>query len=112
MAVTLNKVVPWGRSFDEYVAMFALSKEDLEKRILDCGSGPVSFNVVDPIYRFNSMELRNRINEAYDRIMEQMRENEYLTNFRKAQTRCCILQLYNRPIKLQAICSFSMGSIH
>ena len=24
MAFTLEKVVPWGRSFDEYLAMFAL----------------------------------------------------------------------------------------
>ena len=26
MAFTLDKVVPWGRSYDEYVAMFALSE--------------------------------------------------------------------------------------
>lgn len=86
MVVTLNKVVPWGRSLDEYVAMFALSEEDLEKRILDCGSGPASFNAsltklggritsVDPIYRFSSSELRGRINEAYEMIIGYVREN-------------------------------------
>ncbi len=86
MAITLSKVIPWGRSFDEYVAMFALSKEDLEKRILDCGSGPASFNTsltklggritsIDPIYRFNSSELKGRINEAYEIIIGQVREN-------------------------------------
>ena len=63
MAFTLEKVVPWGRSFDEYVAMFALSKHDLEKRILGCGDGPASFNAThfrhggkiisaDPLYQF------------------------------------------------------------
>lgn len=86
MTFTLNKVVPWGRSFDEYVAMFALSKEDLKKRILDCGSGPSSFNCIltglgghiisaDPIYRFSSDEIRGRINETYEIILEQARIN-------------------------------------
>ncbi len=91
MTIILEKVVPWGRSFEEYVSMFALSKEDLEKRFLDCGSGPASFNSsltklgghiisVDPIYRFNSSELRSRINEAYKIIMEQVgkNKNEYV----------------------------------
>ena len=40
----LDEVVPWGRSFDEYVAMFALTEEDLQRRILGCGDGPASFN--------------------------------------------------------------------
>ena len=31
---TLDAVVPWGRSFDEYCAMFALSDRDLGLRIL------------------------------------------------------------------------------
>jgi hypothetical protein len=31
MAFTLDQVVPWGRSFDEYVAMFSLSVEDLSQ---------------------------------------------------------------------------------
>ncbi len=86
MAIILDKVVPWGRSFDEYVAMFALSKDDLEKRILDCGGGPASFNAsltklggritsADPIYRSSSSELRGRINEAYGMIIGYVREN-------------------------------------
>ncbi|MEJ2690734.1 MAG: SAM-dependent methyltransferase, partial [Deltaproteobacteria bacterium] len=44
MSFTLEKVVPWGRSFAEYAAMFALSKADLQGRILGCGDGPASFN--------------------------------------------------------------------
>jgi hypothetical protein len=46
MPFTLDEVVPWGRSFDEYVAMFHLTAEDLEKRILGCGDGPAGFNAV------------------------------------------------------------------
>jgi hypothetical protein len=34
---TLQQVVPWGRSFDEYRAMFALTDVDLEGRIFGCG---------------------------------------------------------------------------
>ncbi len=40
----LENVVPWGRSLAEYQAMFALSEEELQKRILGCGDGPASFN--------------------------------------------------------------------
>lgn len=86
MAFRLEKVVPWGRSFDEYVAMFHLSEEDLGKTILGCGDGPAAFNSVltkrggrvvsaDPLYRFSAAEIRNRIDETYDEVMEQTRAN-------------------------------------
>ena len=41
---TLDQVVPWGRSFDEYQRMFALTEADLSLRIVGCGDGPASFN--------------------------------------------------------------------
>ena len=34
MPFTLDHVVPWGRSFDEYRRMFALTDDDLNTRIL------------------------------------------------------------------------------
>jgi hypothetical protein len=37
---TLETVVPWGRSFDEYRRMFALSDDALQGRILGCADGP------------------------------------------------------------------------
>ena len=43
---TLDQVVPWGRSFDEYRRMFALSDDDLTGSILGCGDGLASFNAV------------------------------------------------------------------
>ena len=87
MTFTLDKVVPWGRSFDEYVAMFSLSKSDLAGCILGCGDGPASFNSiltkrggkiisVDPLYRFSADEIKNRINETYHEIIEQTRKNK------------------------------------
>lgn len=86
MAFTLNQVVPWGRTYDEYVAMFALSKTDLEKRVLDCSGGPASFNCVlteqgghvvsaDPVYHFTTDEIRRRIGETYEEVMEQTGKN-------------------------------------
>ncbi len=44
MAFHLDQVVPWERSFDEYVAMFALETQNFGRRILGCGDGPASFN--------------------------------------------------------------------
>ncbi|MBD2393645.1 class I SAM-dependent methyltransferase [Cyanobacterium aponinum FACHB-4101] len=87
MGFCLDKVVPWGRSFEEYVAMFNLSDQDLKCRILGCGDGPAGFNAeltqrggkvisIDPIYRFSVNQIRQRINDTYDKIMEQMRNNK------------------------------------
>lgn len=42
--LTLDHFVPWGRSFWEYKAMFALTEADLAGRMLGCGDGPAGFN--------------------------------------------------------------------
>jgi len=81
--VELSNVVPWGRSFDEYLAMFGLSADDLNKKILGCGDGPASFNAeatergyrvisCDPVYQFKAEEIRRRINDVYPEIMIKM----------------------------------------
>jgi hypothetical protein len=83
---TLEQVVPWGRSFDEYCRMFALGGDDLRMRILGCGDGPASFNAVatrhgaaviscDPIYRWAPNQIRARIAATYDQIIDQTRRN-------------------------------------
>jgi hypothetical protein len=88
MSFTLTDVVPWGRSFAEYVAMFALSADDLSKRILGCGDGPASFNAeltkqggrvmsVDPLYRFTTDDIRKRIAETSAEVIEQTRKNKH-----------------------------------
>lgn len=85
---SLEQVVPWGRSFDEYRAMFALSDMDLEGRILGCGDGPASFNAVatrrgsrviscDPIYRWGVPEIRARIEDTYKQVIDQTRRNQH-----------------------------------
>lgn len=85
---TLSSVVPWGRSYAEYVRMFALTNADLEGRILGCGDGPASFNVeatgrgsrvisCDPLYRFDAGQIRQRIDETSAEVLEQARINAH-----------------------------------
>ena len=84
MAMKLEKVVPFGRSLDEYVNIFNLSKTDLGKRILGVGDGPASFNAeatklggkvtsIDPIYQFNGSEILKRFNQTVDSIIDQVK---------------------------------------
>jgi hypothetical protein len=83
---TLDQIVPWGRSFDEYRRMFALTDDDLGVKTIGCGDGPASFNAeatrrgwrvvsCDPIYRYDVDQLRERITVTYDEILDQTRRN-------------------------------------
>lgn len=84
MAIQLEKVVPFGRSLDEYVQMFNLTGQDLQKRILGVADGPASFNAegtklgykitsVDPIYALSTTQIRNRFNHVVDDIIQQIK---------------------------------------
>jgi len=86
MGFTLDKVVPWGRSYEEYVSMFGLTEADLGLRILGCGDGPAGFNAaltrrggrivsIDPLYAFDVGQIRGRIAESYETVMTQLRRN-------------------------------------
>jgi len=72
MAFTLDKVVPWGRSYPEYVGMFGLSEADLGSHILGCGDGPAGFNAeltklgghivsAGAVYIFDVEQIKSRI---------------------------------------------------
>lgn len=86
MAITLDDVVPWGRSLEEYRLMFDLSGADLALNILGCGDGPASFNremtalgnsviSCDPIYRFSKQQIEQRVRGTYDAIITQVQRN-------------------------------------
>lgn len=86
MAIQLNEIIPWGRSFEEYRRMFALSDSDLRLRILGCGDGPASSNAeatlrghtvvsCDPIYCFLPEEIERRVEACYDGLIAQVRSN-------------------------------------
>ncbi|WP_413166003.1 SAM-dependent methyltransferase [Capilliphycus salinus ALCB114379] len=87
MAFELKNVIPWGRSFQDYLEMFALTPEELELSILDCAGGPASFNVemkrlgyrvisCDPVYQFSAPEINQRIQETYSTVIEQLHQNQ------------------------------------
>lgn len=86
MAFQLKDIVPWGRSYQEYVAMFALSDDDLAKPILGCGDGPASFNAeltkrggtivsVDPLYAYGEDDISRRIEDTFDKVIQKTRKN-------------------------------------
>ena len=83
----LENIVPWGRNLSEYVAMFLLTKDDLNGKILGCGDGPSSFNTevdlndgsvvsVDPLYAYSKQEIMHRIDEVAEEVMEQVVKNK------------------------------------
>lgn len=86
MPVHLDQVVPWGRSFEEYVRMFDLAESDLKRRILDCAGGPASFNCemhrlghrvvsADPIYAFSASQIGQRIDETRETVLHKTAES-------------------------------------
>ena len=86
MPFSIDRVVPWGRSAAEYRAMFGLDASDLDGRILGCGDGPASFNAemsaqghavvsVDPLYGASRAAIERRVEETFDDVMDQMRQN-------------------------------------
>ncbi len=94
----LDEVVPWGRTLEEYKAMFSLSETDLNAKILGCGDGPASFNAemtkrehtvvsIDPIYQFSSAQIEQRVQATYEPVISQVKQNSshYIwKNFRDA----------------------------
>ncbi len=83
----IEQIVPWGRSFDEYARMFALTESDLGGRILGCGDGPASFNAeaaargvhvvsCDPIYAFAAGQIEERIARTYETVLSATRERQ------------------------------------
>jgi len=87
MPFTLDNVVPWGRSFDEYTAMFGLTPLDFRHRILGCGDGPAAFNAVvnrtgggvvsvDPLYELSQQQIRERIDAVFDTILAETERNK------------------------------------
>lgn len=68
--------------------MFALTDADLAAPILGCADGPASFNAeatarghsvmsCDPIYRFSTSQIRQRVGDTTEVILEQARRNQH-----------------------------------
>jgi hypothetical protein len=87
MSIKYESVVPWGRSFAEYCRMFALTDDDLKRKIVGCGDGPASFNCecnasggqvvsVDPLYGWTREEIARRIEETGKDVLAQTERNK------------------------------------
>jgi hypothetical protein len=87
MAFTYESAVPWGRSFDEYRAMFRLSDVDLKQKILGCADGPAGFNAeatrrgcsvvsCDPLYQLTVKQIDERIAATYEDVIRQTAANQ------------------------------------
>ena len=66
--------------------MLDLAPQDLDGKILDCASGPASFNAeatqkgyrvtsCDPLYRFTTEEIASRIEDTYDTVVSGAKAN-------------------------------------
>jgi SAM-dependent methyltransferase len=86
MVFSLDRVVPWGRSYEEYVRMFDLGPVELGGRILGCGDGPAAFQAelhrrggrgvaIDPLYAFSAAAIEGRIAATRLEVMAQVRAN-------------------------------------
>ena len=80
----LDRIIPFGRSFDEYRLMFALNDTDRPRRILGVADGPASFNAeatrlgwnvtsVDPLYGFSAADIESRFHAVVDDVITQVR---------------------------------------
>lgn len=83
MAMRLDRVVPFGRTFDEYSQIFNLKAHDFQHPILGVGDGPASFNAeatqrgyqvcsIDPVYQFTAPQIQQRFDQVVDDIIEQV----------------------------------------
>ena len=84
-------VVPWGRSYAEYLRMFDLQPPErggLGGRTLGCGDGPASFNheltrkggsvvSLDPLYAASREEIEARIDETFEDVIGQTRREQH-----------------------------------
>lgn len=89
MPIVYDNVKPWGRLLSEYSGMFALTETDLRKNILGCSDGPASFNAemtaqgycvtsVDPLYALSADEIQQRVEQTWEDILAQVRQNKQM----------------------------------
>jgi SAM-dependent methyltransferase len=117
MAFSVDHIVPWGRSLDEYARMFALTEADLPRRILGCGDGPASFNYewtqrggrvvsCDPIYEYSKQQIQERFEAIYPKMLEKLQQNadDFVWNYIQSpqdlgERRRAAMQLFTQDLE-------------
>ncbi len=97
MTMVLDKVVPFGRSLNEYQLMFNLTPAELAGNLVGVGDGPASFNAeatrqgyrvtsIDPIYCFTGTEIKARFDAVVDNIINQVKAtpNDWVWGFHRS----------------------------
>ncbi|NKB56743.1 MAG: SAM-dependent methyltransferase [Alphaproteobacteria bacterium] len=80
----LEDVLPWGRNRAEYQAFFDLGNLASDVKMLDCASGPSSFNAemtasgyqvvsADPIYQFSADDIAGRVQHTRTKMLAGLR---------------------------------------
>lgn len=112
MSIKLEKVIPIGRRLVEYKGMFQLTEEDCkEKKIVDCGGGPSSFNCeltlqggdvtsIDPIYQFTPSQIQGRVAETFDPMFQQIRAKQSMFVWNHVKTVEELIEYRRMAIKL------------
>lgn len=109
MGFTLERIVPWGGSHDEYVAMFELGAAEREYRLLGCGDGPAAFNAgwtqrggrvvsLDPLYAFDAAQIAGRIAATRDTVLAELRRNRADYRWQQVPTVEALGQLRQRAM--------------
>ena len=119
MPIAYEQVLPWGRSYDEYLKMFGLGEAELATSIVGCGDGPAAFNAamhrkgrhvvsVDPIYHFDRDRIAARIAEVTGVIIEQTYHNRHLFHWNAIRDIAALRQLRQQAMH-EFLDDFSQG---
>ncbi|HEX5707407.1 MAG TPA: hypothetical protein VFX96_08935 [Pyrinomonadaceae bacterium] len=84
MSTELHRIAPWGKSLEEYRRMFALSDEDLELKLLECGDGSSSFNAemaalgyavvsIDSVHLLPREQIKERVAQNYAGVISRIK---------------------------------------
>ncbi len=90
----MRNLVLWGHSLQDYREMFDLTDENLQGAIVDCGSGPTSFNAemeqaghqvvsVDELFGLESEMIARQAHHEFDEMQQYVSQNQALFNWDK-----------------------------
>jgi hypothetical protein len=77
----------WGHSLADFIEMFILTEQDLQSKILECCSGPSSFNIelttkggqvisCDPLFTLSFEEISTRVNAIFPAMLKTIEANK------------------------------------
>lgn len=84
----MRKLVLWGHQPTDYEEMFGLSSDDLQKKILEFGSGPSAINSrlpqvvsADPLFVLDKDTLFSKTSLLFAQMLEEVQQNQERYDF-------------------------------